>query len=118
MLDAVPLAVPSRDRTGAEAQLALFFRAFPDFAVEAEGIAAEGAAVACWGSARQTFRGPWLGFAPTGRSAALPFVSVFEARGGRLVCERYHFDLASLCDQLGLPFASLRETLGGFAATR
>ena len=115
VLDAVPLGVPSRDRKGAEAQLALFFRAFPDFAVDAEGSAAEGAAVACWGSARQTFRGPWLGFAPTGRSATLPFVSVFEAHGGRLVRERYHFDLASLCDQLGLPLAALREALGGAA---
>ena len=111
VLDAVPLEVPSRDRKGAEAQLGLFFQAFPDFRVAAEGIAAEGTAVACWGSARQTFRGPYLGFAPTGRSAALPFVSVFEARGGRLVRERYYFDLASLCEQVGLPLEAVRETL-------
>jgi steroid delta-isomerase-like uncharacterized protein len=116
VLDAVPLGLPSPDRKGAEAQLALFFAAFPDYAVTAEGIAAEGAAVACWGSARQTFRGPYLGFAPTGRSASVPFTSVFEARGGKLVRERYYFDLASLCAQIGLPIAAVRdrlEQLGG-----
>ena len=118
VLDAVPLEVPSRDRKGAEAQLGLFFEAFPDFRVEAEGIAAEGAAVACWGSAHQTFRGPYLGFAPTGRSATLPFVSVFEARGGRLVRERYHFDLASLCGQIELPLAEVRETLRKLGGAR
>jgi predicted ester cyclase len=111
VLDAVPLGIPSRDRKGAEAQLGLFFQAFPDFSVTAEGSAAEGGAVACWGSARQTFRGSYLGLAPTGRSAVHPFVSVFEARGGQLVRERYFFDLASLCEQIGLPIEAVRETL-------
>ncbi len=117
VLDAVPLGVPSRDRKGAEAQLGLFFQAFPDFTVAAEGIAAEGTAVSCWGTARQTFRGSYLGFAPTGRAATHPFVSVFEARGGQLVRERYFFDLASLCDQIGLPIQAVRETLARLGGT-
>lgn len=116
VLDAVPLGLASKDRKDAESQLGLFFQTFPDFAVTCEGIAAEGnaaggGAVCCWGAARQTFRGPFLGHPPTGRSATLPFVSVFEARGGQLVRERYYFDLASLCDQIGLPIAAVRETL-------
>jgi steroid delta-isomerase-like uncharacterized protein len=118
VLDAVPLGVPSRDRKGAEAQLGLFFSAFPDFAVTAEGIAAEGTTAACWGSARQTFRGPYLGFAPSGRSATLPFVSLFEARAGKLVRERYYFDLASLCEQIGLPVEAVRETLRAIGGAR
>ena len=113
VLDAVPLGVPSRDRKGAEAQLGLFFAAFPDFAVAADGIAAEGGAVACWGNARQTFRGPYLGFAPTGRTAEVPFTSVFEARGGKLVRERYYFDLASQCEQLGLSAEAVLARLRG-----
>lgn len=111
VLDAVPLGLASKNRKEAETQLGLFFQTFPDFAVTAEGIAAEGAAVSCWGMASQTFRGPFLGHPPTGRSATLPFVSVFEARGGQLVRERYFFDLASLCDQIGLPIQAVRETL-------
>jgi len=111
VLETVPLGLATRDRKDAEVQLGLFFTAFPDYGVEADGIAAEGAAVACWGSARQTFRGPFLGNAPTGRSARHPFVSVFEAKHGRLTRERYFFDLASLCEQIGLPLAAARETL-------
>jgi steroid delta-isomerase-like uncharacterized protein len=113
VLDAVPLGIPSRDRKGAEAQLRLFFAAFPDYGTRAEGCAAEGAAVACWGSARQTFRGPYLGFAATGRTAEVPFTSVFEARGGKLARERYYFDLASQCAQLGLEAEAVLERLAG-----
>ena len=111
VLETVPLGLAARDRKDAERQLELFFRAFPDYAIEADGIAAENGAVACWGAVRQTFRGAFLGNPPTGRSARLPFVSVFEARNARLVRERYFFDLASLCDQIGLPLAAARETL-------
>ena len=111
VLETVPLGLASRDRKEAERLLGFFFQAFPDYAIEAEGIAAENGAVACWGNVRQTFRGPFLGHAPTGRSARHPFVSVFEAKNGRLVRERYFFDLASLCEPIGLPLAAARETL-------
>jgi steroid delta-isomerase-like uncharacterized protein len=116
VLETVPLGLATRDRKDAERQLALFFHAFPDYAIDAEGIAAENGAVACWGAVRQTFRGPFLGNAPTGRGARVPFVSVFEGRNGRLVRERYFFDLASLCDQIGLPLAAARETLAKLQA--
>ncbi len=111
VLESVPLGLAAHGRKETERQLGLFFQAFPDYGVEADGIAAEGAAVACWGKARQTFRGAFLGNAPTGRSARLPFVSVFEARNGRLTRERYFFDLATLCEQIGLPLDAARATL-------
>ncbi len=117
VLETVPLGLAARDRKDAERQLELFFRSFPDYAIEADGIAAENGAVVCWGAVRQTFGGPFLGFAPTGRSARLPFVSVFEGRNGRLTRERYFFDLASLCDQIGLPLAAARETLAKLRST-
>ena len=109
VLETVPLGLASRDRKEAERLLVLFFEAFPDYAIAAEGIAAENGSVACWGSVRQTFGGPFLGHAPTGRSARHPFVSVFEASNGRLTRERYFFDLASLCEQIGLPLDAARQ---------
>jgi steroid delta-isomerase-like uncharacterized protein len=118
VLETVPLGLASRDRKEAERLLALFFQAFPDYAIEAEGSAAENGAVACWGHVRQTFRGPFLGHAPTGRSARHPFVSVFEAKNGRLARERYFFDLATLCDQIGLPLAAAREAVRVLGAAR
>jgi steroid delta-isomerase-like uncharacterized protein len=110
VLESVPLGLAARDRKDAERHLTAFFRAFPDYRVRGDGIAAENGSVACWGSAAQTFAGPFLGQPPTGRRAEHPFVSVFEARNGRLVRERYHFDLASLCDGIGLSLAAARET--------
>jgi steroid delta-isomerase-like uncharacterized protein len=116
VLETVPLGLASRDRKEAERLLGLFFQAFPDYAIEAEGSAAENGAVACWGHVRQTFRGPFLGHAPTGRSARHPFVSVFEAKNGRLVRERYYFDLASLCEQIGLPLDAARQLTRSLSA--
>ena len=82
-----------------------------------EGMTAEGNTVCCWGHARQTFRGSYLGFEPTGRSARHPFVSVFEARNGKLVRERYYFDLAQLCTEIGLPVGAVSERLAVLKGT-
>lgn len=117
VLDAVPLGVPAGDRKQAEAQLQLFFHAFPDFRTQAEGMTADGGTVCCWGQAEQTFRGSYLGFEPTGRPSRHPFVSVFEARDGKLVRERYYFDLAQLCTQIGLPVAEVSERLDALRRT-
>lgn len=112
VLETVPLGLATRDRKEAEQQLALFFTAFPDYAVTLEGVAAGSGAVAAWGSMRLTWRGPFLGLAPSGRRAELPFVSIFPAAGGQLRGERFLFDLATFCEQLALPLAELRARLG------
>jgi steroid delta-isomerase-like uncharacterized protein len=109
-LEVPPFGLDTKDRKETEAVLAAFFRAFPDYAVEADGMAAESGAAACWGRARQSFRASFLGIPATGRSASHPFVSIFEARAGRLVRERYLFDLATLCEQLGLPLDAVCGT--------
>jgi hypothetical protein len=103
VLETVPLGLASRDRKEAEQQLALFFHAFPDYRVDLEGLAAGEGVVACWGRASLTWRGPFAGQTPTGRSAELPFVSLFPAANGVLRGERFFFDLSSLCDAIGLP---------------
>ncbi|HZR84020.1 MAG TPA: nuclear transport factor 2 family protein [Candidatus Binatia bacterium] len=113
VLETMPLGLAARGRGEARRQLETFFGAFPDYRVTVEGIAAEGASVACWGRALMTFDGPFLGFAPTGRAADLPFVSVFACEGGALRGERFYFDLATLCDRIGVPVAEM----AGVAAT-
>lgn len=50
--------------------------------------------------------------APTGKTADLPFVSVFTYKDGALRGERFFFDLATLCDQIGLPIAAMRGVVG------
>jgi hypothetical protein len=63
-----------------------------------------------------TFAGPLLGLAPTGRTADLPFVSIFPVRGGALAGEVFLFDAATLCKQIALPLVSLDEALASLRA--
>ena len=109
VLETVPLGIAARDRKSAERQLAVFFAAFPDYAVTLEGVATSDGVVTSWGRARLSFRGPFAGQAPTGRTAELPIFCVFSSAHGRLRGERFFFDLASLCEQAGLSLAAVRE---------
>lgn len=51
-----------------------------------------------------THRGPYLGFAPTGRSFRCPMVALFFFDGQGIVNERVFFDAATILHQLGLSF--------------
>jgi steroid delta-isomerase-like uncharacterized protein len=112
LLDTPPFATAARGKDEARLQLELFFSVFPDYRVTVEGIAAEGDAVACWGRAHMTFAGSFLDVPPTGRSAELPFVSVFTCGSGSVRGERFYFDLATLCSQIGVPVERMQRTLG------
>lgn len=116
-LETVSMGLTTRDRKQAEQQLAIFFTAFPDYGVTLEGVAAGSGAVSTWGRARLTWRGPLFGLAPSGRSAELPFVAIFPTAGGQLRGERFFFDLATLCEQIGLPIDTLRARLAAVAAS-
>ena len=116
VVETVSLGLASRDRKEAEQQLAFLFHVFPDYQVSLEGMASGDGVVAAWGRARLSWRGPFAGHAPTGRTAELPFVSVFPCAGGTLRGERFFFDLASLCEQIGLPIAAAQRAAGGLRA--
>jgi predicted ester cyclase len=110
-LDTVSLGVTARDKKEAEQQLGLFFTAFPDYHVKLDGLSGGDDHVTAWGTAHLTLAGAFLGLAPTGRSAAVPFVSIFPFANGQLRGERFFFDAATLCSQLGLSLPVLEEKL-------
>jgi hypothetical protein len=58
-----------------------------------------------------TLAGSWLGHEPTGRTATLPCFCVFEMDGATIRSERFFFDLAAQCDQLGIPIGDARAQL-------
>ena len=68
-------------------------------------------AVGCWGTVRMTMRGDLLTIPATGRTATLPFFSAFAIAETLLLEERFFFDLATLCDQLGIALPAVREAL-------
>ena len=118
VLDTVAFGIASADRKEAEQQLGVFFRAFPDYAVTLDGFATAEGVVTSWGRARMRFAGELLGHAPTGRTAELPIFCLFEIANGSLRKERFFFDAATLCEQIGLPVAELGESLRPLRAAK
>ena len=113
-IETIPFGTASKDRDDTARQLALFFSVFPDYRAETEGMADRGDSVAWWGRVSLSFAGGFLGIEPTGKTASLPAFSVFDLREDRLVRERFFFDLAMLCEQIGVPVAQLSSALGAF----
>jgi steroid delta-isomerase-like uncharacterized protein len=78
------------------------WRGFPDFKVRVRKIVAEGTNyVVTENEWRGTHRGPFFGFAPTGRRARIRACVLWEFRGSRLRAETIYFDLATVLSQLG-----------------
>lgn len=115
-LETVSFALASRDRVETAAHLHAFFQVFPDYHASLDELTFSPRAVGCWGTVRMTMRGDLLGVPATGRTATLPFFSAFAAADGLLLEERFFFDLATLCDQLGVSIAALRAALQPFRA--
>lgn len=118
VLDTPAFGTRAHGRAEAAAQLQAFFAAFPDYGVALEGHVADGGTVACWGTATMTLAGPLLDVPPTGRTARIPFASVFAGSSGCLASERFYFDLANLCAQLGLSTDRVAASLGALRAAR
>lgn len=120
-LEAVSLGITSYGREETARHLAHFFQAFPDYGVRLDGFALGDGVVTCWGTARLTLAGEWLGQLPTGRTAELACFCVFEMDGVLIRSERFFFDLASLCEQIGVPLGAMQATLaavrGGAASS-
>jgi steroid delta-isomerase-like uncharacterized protein len=79
------------------------WRGFPDFKVRVRRIVAEGTHyVVTENEWRGTHRGPFFGFAPTGKRAKVRACVLWEFRGARLRAEYVYFDLATVLSQVGV----------------
>jgi steroid delta-isomerase-like uncharacterized protein len=108
-LETMPLGIRSEGRDAVRAAYeAQYFTAFPDLAPEDQGIALGEDVVAVWGTLRGTSRGDWLGVPPGGGSFAVPFANVVPFAEGRMAGETIYFDLATLCEQAGIPLEEVR----------
>ena len=107
-LDTVALGLRSQGRAAARAAYEGYFTAFPDLTPDDEGNAFGDHTVLTWGTLRGTSGGDWLGVPPSGRSFAVRFVNVAPIRDGLMAGESIYFDLATLCEQAGLPLDQLR----------
>ena len=108
-LETVALGLRSEGRDAVKAAYEhQFFSAFPDLAPDDEGIAVGADVVVVWGTLRGTSRGDWLGVPAGGGAFAVPFANVVPFRDGLMAGETVYFDLATLCEQAGLPLDQVR----------
>jgi steroid delta-isomerase-like uncharacterized protein len=109
----VPMGVRFRGKEQVLGQYRAFFQTFPD----ARGIPQCEAFGEDFLLDRQilsaTMSGAFLGIPPTGRRVELPFARMVTFKGGLIQGEMAYFDLATLCDQIGIPLDHVRSTIEG-----
>lgn len=107
-LETVALGLRSEGREAARSSYVAYFTAFPDLAPEDKGFAAGDDVLVSWGVLRGTSGGDWLGVPPSGDSFAVQFTNVSTFKDEHMRGETIYFDLATLCEQAGLPIDSIR----------
>jgi steroid delta-isomerase-like uncharacterized protein len=108
-LETIALGLRSEGRDAVRAAYEMqFFSAFPDLAPDDEGMAIGDETIVVWGTLHGTSRGAWLGVPPGGGSFAVPFANVVPFRDGLMEGEIIYFDLATLCEQAGIPLEAVR----------
>jgi predicted ester cyclase len=109
-LETKPLGLRSEGREAVRAAYEMqFFSAFPDLAPDDEGMAVGDDTVVVWGTLRGTSSGDWLGVPPGGGKFVVPFANVVPFRDGLMAGEIIYFDLATLCEQAGIPLEAIRS---------
>ncbi|MDO0909911.1 ester cyclase [Streptomyces sp. DT2A-34] len=108
-LQTQPLGLRSQGRDAVRAAYEQqYFTAFPDLAPQDEGIAFGDDVIAVWGTLRGTSRGDWLGVPPGGGAFEVPFANIVPFKEGLMAGETIYFDLATLCEQAGIPLDAVR----------
>ncbi len=79
-----------------------FRRAFPDLSYTVEDALAERDLVMTRFSARGTFKGSFLGAAPTGRTVSYTGMDLNRIAGGKIVESWVNYDALALLQQVGL----------------
>jgi steroid delta-isomerase-like uncharacterized protein len=107
-LETVALGSRSEGRESARAAYVAYFTAFPDLIPEDDGAAFGDEVMITWGHLSGTSKGDWLGVPPSGGSFRVPFTNVTTFADGRMLGESIYFDLATLCEQAGVPLDAIR----------
>ena len=101
-LETVALGLRSNGRDAARTAYVGYVTSFPDLAPDDHGSGAR-RRPRCLGVLQDTSGGDWLGVPPSRGSFAVPFTSVSTFKDERMASESTYFDLATLCEQAGLP---------------
>jgi steroid delta-isomerase-like uncharacterized protein len=107
-IETVPLGLRSEGHDAAHAAYVGYFTAFPDLAPDDEGAAFGDDVMVVWGHLAGTSGGEWLGVPPSGGTFRVPFTNITTFADGRMAGESIYFDVATLCEQAGIPLDEIR----------
>jgi steroid delta-isomerase-like uncharacterized protein len=107
-LETQPLGMRAEGRAAVRVAYEGFFKAFPDLEPDDVGHAFGDDVMVVWGTLRGKSGGEWMGVPPSGGSFVVPFANVTPFKDGLMHGESIYFDLATLCEQAGLPLDEVR----------
>jgi steroid delta-isomerase-like uncharacterized protein len=107
-IETVALGIRRDGRQAARQAYVGYFTAFPDLDPEDQGFAFGDGHLVTWGVLRGTSGGTWFGVPPSGGSFAVQFTNVTRFKDNQMQGESIYFDLATLCEQAGLPLEAIR----------
>ena len=108
-LETIALGSRSEGQAAARAAYIAYFTAFPDLTPDDRGVAFGDNVMVAWGFLNGTTGGDWLGVPPSGRSFAVPFTNIATFANELMMGESIYFDLATFCEQAGLPLDAVRR---------
>lgn len=98
-----PWGSASRGRTEIRKGLEAFYRLVPDYGVTLERCATAGDTLCAWGRIAMTLTATFRGDRPNGHRVSTPVFILFRFRDRRIAWESFHFDLADVARQSGVP---------------
>lgn len=107
----VPLGFRIQGRERVAAYYRRTWDALPDGEVAVEGEAFGNDVAVHWGTFRSTFRGTLLGAGSATRRLEFPVISVLTFRDGKIRSESLVFDLATMCEQIGVSLDEARRAI-------
>jgi steroid delta-isomerase-like uncharacterized protein len=99
--EAIP-DMPSRGPEAPKAAFTMFLAAFPDLAMRAEDVIAEGDRVAVRTTMTGTHEGEFMGAPPTNKAFEVNVIDIFEIRDGQVTQHWGLTDQGAMMEQLGL----------------
>jgi predicted ester cyclase len=104
-----PMGTASRGATALRKSLEAFFRFAPDYSPKLSGMAADGDTLCAWGDIGFTPTYTPRGDRPNGSRVTTPVFILFRFKDDRVAWESFHFDVADVARQAGVPAEAFRR---------
>ncbi|MFB6451273.1 ester cyclase [Bradyrhizobium tunisiense] len=109
VLQSPPMGARSQGADELRRGLEIFFKFAPDYSVQLTGQAADGDTLCSWGTISFTPAYTFRGDKPNAACVTTPVFILFRFKDRKIVWESFHFDLADVARQAGVPAESYRR---------